>query len=362
MRRSRTLKFSAFCLAGYALLYSATFTGCSDQIAPPIPQDTTSQLPDSAYTFLYAVKDPDTKQLSYRSSLEDGTIGVEFGSRISRSPSGSGKAPMITGGMLYAVDLNTGTPLSAGFAPEGEYESIDNFSPAISTDGNRLAWTEENYAEGKRWGVLADADGTNRIMLPVGAARETCMRFSPDGTHLAFFSYDEEREKGELYRINADDGGDLRLLAETDRPMNDGFGIFDWSPDGSQIVFSHGTDIPTIYVVNNDGTGLRSLAVGFLPDWSPYGSKILFTSTGNRSGLAIINSDGTGGPEFLNPSTLSLFGRWSPDGKRILYAELDSSTQDIESRPAQIRVMHVATRKVTTVSSNGKTGGLYWVE
>lgn len=65
----------------------------------------------------------------------------------------------------------------------------------------------------------------------------------------------------EVFLIAAD-GSDQRVLTKGD--------AFDWSPDGSQLVFSDlgpGTTT-SIYLINADGTALRTLAEGEFPSWS----------------------------------------------------------------------------------------------
>ncbi len=359
--------FHDYCRSGSLLLLVAGVTvflsqiGCSDKIAPPTANDTTSQSGASSYAFLYAARNSPTQEWLYRSSLEDGTINATFGEKVARAPSGNKKSLMMASyNRLDVVDLQTGTVLFGGIGLSDGYDYFEKFSPAISPDGTRLAWSEENYTEEKRRAVLMDANGTHRVTLPVGAAHETPMRFSPDGTYVAFFSYDYDAEKGTLYRVNAD-GSNLQPLTETtSRPFSDGAAVFDWSPDGSQIVFSQGEDNPALYIINSDGTGLRLLGAGIVPDWSPDGSKILFTLPYPSLSLGMMNTDGSG-TEILTPSSLGVNGRWSPDGKHILYADYDTDA-DVERDPARISVMNVATRSVTVIDSTGAYAGLFWVE
>jgi Tol biopolymer transport system component len=71
--------------------------------------------------------------------------------------------------------------------------------------------------------------------------------------------------------------------AETELPLRSSGLFTDWSPDGTRIAFS-GVDHlnPEIYLVADDGTGLRRLtddgASDVLPRWSPDGTQIAFAS------------------------------------------------------------------------------------
>lgn len=344
-----------------AFLFFATLTGCGDRIAPPDGENTGAEKP--SYNFLYSVKSG--TQWSYRSSSADGTLQKEFGVKLSSAPSGSGKSLMAAeDGTLYLIDLVTGNVLSS-FETLGTFLEIWRFgylSPAISPDGTRLAWTDIQV-DGKLYTVLIDASGTNRVVLPVGAEFGSYMRFSPDGHYLAFFCYDYDAEEAGLYRVNADGTNLQQLLVETSPLRHDGTLAFDWSPDGSAIVFSQReiNDEVSLYTVNSDGTELSLLTKeGMAPDWSPDGSKILYTQPLPSLQMAVINPDGTG-KEILTPSAQGLLGRWSPDGKQILYAEYDQGVDPV-CNPARIQVMDVASRSTTTVSSEGEMFGLYWVE
>ena len=72
----------------------------------------------------------------------------------------------------------------------------------------------------------------------------------------------------ELYMINVDGSGLVRL---TNSPTHDLVGR--WSPDGMQVVFVNSVDVDTssIFIVNSNGTGTRTLvnngARNFVSEW-----------------------------------------------------------------------------------------------
>lgn len=106
-----------------------------------------------------------------------------------------------------------------------------------------------------------------------------------------------------------------------------------WSPDGCQIAFRSNHDRETgpvarISIVNADGTGLRQVspepglndfAFDESPTWSPTGTQLAFT---RNSVLHVVNADGTGLTALPNED-LALNPSWSPDGQRIAYTSLD---------------------------------------
>ncbi len=96
------------------------------------------------------------------------------------------------------------------------------------------------------------------------------LSWSPDGEKIAF-----QRDFGEIYVMNADDGSDVTRL--TDDPAFDGQPS--WSPDGEKISFVSGRNDPNgeegseIYVMNaDDGSDVTRLTFNDLinditPDW-----------------------------------------------------------------------------------------------
>lgn len=80
------------------------------------------------------------------------------------------------------------------------------------------------------------------------------------------------------------------------------------------------------------------------PDWSPSGNKILFRWNEPYAGgaLAWVNADGTGEENLVLNGDPTGCGRFSPDGKKILYVDYGN-----------IQVMDVAKRKTTALTTDG---------
>ena len=105
------------------------------------------------------------------------------------------------------------------------------------------------------------------------------------------------------------------------------------SPDHQKVAFAGFPDlIPSILVVNVDGTGLTrltsSLRPASFPAWSPDGSRIAFI---RDASLLVINADGTGERELLNSQVaMNRPVSWSPDDRLIaISAGSDDSHRDI---------------------------------
>ena len=97
-------------------------------------------------------------------------------------------------------------------------------------------------------------------------------------------------------------------------------------PNG-RILFDRCDRRCQIWTVNPDGSGLEKVTTegqNFLGDWSPDGTRIVYVST--RSGdlaLWIANADGADAVQ-LTPNrnvTDPLWPRFTPDGRRVLYAD-----------------------------------------
>lgn len=102
----------------------------------------------------------------------------------------------------------------------------------------------------------------------------------------------------------------------------------DWSPDGTRLAFSR-DDV--IFVVNADGTGLRSFGIpgGTNPAWSPDGTKVAYDNGGS---VLVFDPDGSGGVTVV---TLGIQPAWSPDGSKI------TSEVDVGPSESDIFVVNV---------------------
>lgn len=260
-----------------------------------------------------------------------------------------------------------------GVTPEDYFSFKFVADPHISPDGKVVVYVlttinqKKNHRESSIWAVPADASSAPRRLSAEGFS-SNAPRWSPDGKTLAFLSARSsdassgEKPKTQIYLLSMAGGGEAMPLTK----LKNGVQSFQWSPEGSRIVVvstsgpmdgvaaaDRKSDVRHYkhirYKFNDTGwfdDERRHLWVVSLPSgeakqitegqdwddtdpqWSPDGSRIAFVS--DRTGKAYDGSHNTdvwvipaaGGAltkisdhafEDENP-------RWSPDGKRILFA------------------------------------------
>jgi Tol biopolymer transport system component len=131
--------------------------------------------------------------------------------------------------------------------------------------------------------------------------------WSPGGGRLVFARIDTSvtPEKSAIFTIGVD-GGNPHQVTPWKLDANDP----DWSPDGTSIVFNSPAEAggdQNIFAIRPDGSGLTQLTSGlstypnggqgtYHPSWSPDGTEILFShspATGGFADLFVMNRDGS---------------------------------------------------------------------
>jgi Tol biopolymer transport system component len=163
---------------------------------------------------------------------------------------------------IIIVDANSGRILVDTKAP-GE---CSEWSP----DARTIAFCRQpGNGDFEVWTI--SADGSNQRQLTTAPGADDAAIWSPDGRMIAFHS--KRLDRGDLFVMGAD-GLDQHPVIEL--PGSQAAEI--WFPDGRILLSSWATEeqiLPTWFVVNPDGTGLRSVPVldaaraGAPLDWLP---------------------------------------------------------------------------------------------
>jgi len=241
----------------------------------------------------------------------------------------------------------------------------DASQPQFSFDGARIAY--HSWRTEKRGLITLDVGGGNEHII-AGNLEDQLPTWSPDGTTIIFLSRRSGQRASELFHVSSG-GGEVQLFGNGEYPTwgpdgrlafkgweSTGIGLrLSWpdltemqeltsddtdtapafSPNGQQIAFMSRRDGNwNIYVVNNDGTGLRQLtedpAQDGLPAWSPDGRVIAFVS--NRGGPWAVWAVTPGGGGQRQLFTME----GSPDGF-VAGEDIDKSRGWAEERISWIR-------------------------
>ena len=183
---------------------------------------------------------------------------------------------------------------------------------------------------------IADADGSDPRKLLAGSHRDYNGSFSHDGEWVVFTS--ERFGSADIFRVRTDGLGLERL---TDHPAFDDQAAL--SPDGSRLAFVStrergSTDIHILDLASGKVRNLTDTPGGdFRPSWSPDGRMLAFSSDRgagfpkakgrwehvHAAGVYVVGADGGGLRRISQQGRLGGSPKWSADGRRILFYELD---------------------------------------
>ena len=130
------------------------------------------------------------------------------------------------------------------------------------------------------------------------------------------------------------------------------------SPDGKKLVLiSVISGKEQFFTMNVDGKNIAQLTRDDAdhedPAWSPDGKKIAFVLiTKERTSIAVMSADGSN-VDLLTPKEHNtIHPNWSADSKQVIYCTNDDLAPP-KKNEAQINVVDLATKKITTLITGG---------
>lgn len=238
---------------------------------------------------------------------------------------------------IVFLSTRSGDPNLWLMEPDGSNQTQLSFNKygdiyvAWSPDGTQL--TFNSLRDGDNEIFIMNAEGTNIRQLTTNEFEDRSPKWSPDGEKIAFYS--NRDGDFEIWIMDVDGSNQQQLT--TNHGVYGDYEyiplIFDWSPDGEQIVIASDIDgDQDIFIMDADGSNIYQVTSNEDkdkdPSWSPDGKQIVFTS--NRYGddeIFVMNTDGTNPRQLTSNNEISFYPEWSPDGSQIAF----SSTRDGDS-------------------------------
>ncbi len=245
--------------------------------------------------------------------------------------------------------------------------------PALSPDGQSIAFTWTERLDGLKQIYVKRLNGTQPVEVTNSQSGDIgYLAWSPDGKRIAFKR--QYGRPGAIYTIRSTGGDEHKVL---DLMNADVSSAIDWSPDGSELVFSDALpDLShlAIYIYNLT-TGEKRKLISPAPDswgdwdpkFSPDGKKVAFKRVTSfwADNIYIVPAAG-GTPRRVTAGTASIWGHaWTADGKSLIVScQRNSTIHGIwkfpVDRKAQPELIARGGMDAITPSTNRKTNRIAW--
>lgn len=182
---------------------------------------------------------------------------------------------------------------------------------SMRPDGKKLALATESSGQPSATLTIVDIQ-SHKQNIVLSRPYLFAPRWSPDGKRIAFTSRFQSSGNFDL-NVYGEGTGSVSLVVSGELPS--GEGIFDWSPDGTKIVYQ--SDSGDVRIVNVQSKEKQAVAKGGYPTWSPDGTLICYHRSGEDA--YIVQNLETGQSRTILVGENAGSPTWSPDGRYIAY-------------------------------------------
>jgi RNA polymerase sigma factor (sigma-70 family) len=200
---------------------------------------------------------------------------------------------------------------------------------------------------------LIDPTGKNeKDLLPV-AAHLDGIRLSPDGKLVAFLA--PHKIVKQIVTLHVAAVGDKEGQSLGVLPRG-----FAWSPDGTEVAYTEfpnkelSAEHGIINVKTNEKATLKLPVDHYITDWSRDGKHFVTTRIWPHAGVFLMNRDGTEHKALtekrLPAGSYGLLGKLSPDGNRLLFRIVTPPKEQGKPAKVELTVLDIASGKVTPVA------------
>ncbi len=209
--------------------------------------------------------------------------------------------------------------------------------PQPSPDGARIAFVVADYGQATGDVYVMNRDGSGIMRLTHAPELDDQPAWSPDGTRIAFRSYRDGRE-GDIW-VMGDDGSDPVNLTPDPLPGVPDERAPHWSPDGTRIAYASNVGgTMDVWTMAPDGSDKRRITdtpeYETEPIWSPDGATIAFRKnfTGDTD-LYLVPAAGGAQTPLALPGYQRM-AAWTPDGGSLVFV----GQPTLQDRPDLYRV------------------------